>query len=264
MRRFCLTFLLCGAAWSNLLAQSTARRPDDGSRQSVLLLLRSGVSSETVRAYIEAHDLRFSLSAADVVALKQAGADDALLTFLLARSARVGEPTAVEDGHVVYEADGVRAFRRRDAKGAEVLVITNLDDNGVRLDSPPSIPDEDVRTTDVEEEEEPAPPPREFQRRRRARAAETRAFEAFEEVPFEEPPPVRSYAPASTYTGPYYPFTPSNVPGPNSPWSPIYSLVPFYDAWRPWPIPTYHVSIVGLPPVLAAPRHRAPRQRCTY
>lgn len=202
-----------------------------GPLEEILSMLRAEVPEEAVRAYIEIEDMYFQLDSEDLVALTQAGAGADLLLFLLDRSRREGSPTPIEEAEVVYESKGFRLLRQKNDEGRQVLVLTNIDENGRRMDSPPVI------------EEQPLPPAPE----------PVPPLPVAEEFPIPAPPTTtpaaegrkRPFARISpgwqtprgrVYAGPFYQLAPSNMPGPGSPWSPVFQVVP---VWRGYGVPVY-------------------------
>lgn len=206
-----------------LVLWGEVRSPEE-SLAEVKYLLQSGVPASAIRAYVEAEDLRFALGAEDLVALKEAGAGEGLLLYLIERSRRAGEPVDIEGATVIYEAKGVRAFRKKDATGREVLVVTNLDENGLRLDGPPDLPEAASADRAPEEEAQERP-------RKEAESPTHRTVEASLEPPPSPEPTRPPQARGRVYVGPFYQFVPSNVPGPGSPWSPVFQILPVPWAW---------------------------------
>lgn len=180
-------------------------------------MLEQGVPPEAVVAYIEAEDLRFQLSAEDLVGLKQAGADADLLVFLLGRSRQVSPPVHEGQAEPIFESEGFRAFWEQDAEGRDVLVVTNLDEKGRRTDDPPTIPAEGEPAGHDALEETPAERP----------PAEAEILPAVEIQPQRVPQAsrIRPWL-EKIYLGPFYQFVPSNLPGPGSPWSPVFQIIP--------------------------------------
>jgi hypothetical protein len=204
----------------------------------VVSMLRAEVPEEAVRAYVEIENMHFHLTSDDLVSLTQAGAGADFLLFLLDRSRREGSPTPADEVEVVYESKGFRLLRQKDDEGQQVLVLTNIDENGHRMDSPPAIeeqplPSEPDRAPLVAEEfPVPIPPP---------------TPPATEERAFAPTSPRRQNPRARVYFGPFYQLTPSNVPGPGSPWSPVFQVVP---VWRyPLGVPVYAYPFAQLAPV---------------
>ena len=180
-------------------------------------MLEQGVPAEAVVAYIEAEDLRFQLSAEDVVGLNQAGADADLLVYLLERSRRVGLPVEERQAEPVFDSEGFRAFWVQDSEGRDVLVVTNLDEKGRRTDHPPPIPAaEEPASHDASEEDPVEPPPAEADILPAVEIQPPRVPQASRTRPWLE----------NIYVGPFYQFVPSNLPGPNSPWSPVFQIIP--------------------------------------
>jgi hypothetical protein len=174
-------------------------------------MLEQGVPPEAVIAYIEAEDLRFELSAEDIIGLNQAGADADLLIFLLERRR---QPVDEGQAEPVFDSEGFRAFWERDSEGRDVLVVTNLDEKGRRTDDPPPIPaEEEPADRDAVEE---TPPPAEPEIVPAVETKPERAPEASRLRPWQE----------KIYVGPFHHFVPSNLPGPNSPWSPVFQIIP--------------------------------------
>jgi hypothetical protein len=220
-------------AWAaHLAGVAPVEEPSPDGLRDVLYLLRSRVPAAAVRAYVEKAGLSFSLVAQDLVELTEAGADEGLLVFMLERTSRAGEPVPLEDAEIVHQTEGHRALRRRAADGRETLVLTNIDEHGLRLDRPADLPSpleggEDEETDDMDEDAEtgeaassPEPPAAE-------RAPEARAQES-------SPPYRCSTGSGMVFVGPYYQFVPSNVPGPHSSWSPVYHLTGVYVPWMLW------------------------------
>ncbi len=203
----------------------------------IVSMLRAEVPEKAVRAFVEIEELRFQLTADDLVALTQAGAGADFLLFLLDRSRREGSPTPIEEAEVVYEAKGFRLLRQKDDGGRQVLVLTNIDENGRRMDSPPTIEKQPLPTEPgppqpvAEELPIPVPPTT-------PPAAEERAFAATS--PRWQTPRAR------VYFGPFYQFVPSNMPGPGSPWSPVFQIVP---VWRGYSIGVPVYPFARLAPV---------------
>lgn len=208
------------------LAEPRPRAPEE-SLAEVDYLLRSGVPASAIRAFVEAEELRFVLTARDLVALKEAGADEGLLLFLLERTRRAGPPVELEGATVIYEAKGIRAFRKKDSSGRELLVVTNLDENGLRLDVPPDLPDPSSH--------EPAPdePAGEVigERPTPERRKPEQISDPFPPVTPPAPPPSPPARRGTVYVGPFYQFVPSNLPGPGSPWSPVFQVLPTPWGW---------------------------------
>lgn len=239
MTKLFLTVTLLGLAAGRLTGETS---PDEDLAK-VLYLLRSGVPAEAVRAYVEAEEVYFPLEPEDLVALKQAGAEGDFLVFLLERSARATRPAEPAGVEIVYESEGFRVFRQKDAAGREVLVLTNLDEKGRRMDRPPDLPEE------AEPRESQAEPVHEVdsERRRISARSEIDVPEPYwpaESEPYlpapAPPPPERRESRSMFYAGPFYHFRPSNLPGPGSPWSPVFQIVPSF-----WPF--------GWPPVTVYP-----------
>lgn len=203
----------------------------------MLSLIRAGVPEAAVRAYVEAQDLHFPMSAEDVVQLNEAGAGVGLLVFLLERARPSGDPpgrTDMDRATLICESRGMRAFRTTDARGRETILITNLDDGGFRTDRPADAPPQKEPPPPREPSPEPEPlDPAEI-------IPEPPSFSS----PPVEPPPEETRrqthvrTPRGTvYVGPFYQFAPSNVPGPNSPWSPVFQILPVWA--YPCGVPVY-------------------------
>ncbi len=217
-----LSALLTLGLWGATVSSQAGDRSPSACLAEVKYLIESHLPASAIQAYVEAEDLRFALSAEDLVALKEAGAEEGLLLFLIERSRRAGEPVELEGATVVYEAKGVRALRKKEVSGREVLIVTNLDENGLRLDRPPDLPE-----VSPAEAAEPAPV-----------SEEPPAVEASPDL---TPPPAPAPPPAPVplerslerrvYVGPFYQFIPSNVPGPGSPWSPVFQILPTLWGW---------------------------------
>ena len=62
-----------------------------------------------------------------------------MLVFLIGYAYSVEEPVGNEEDEVVFESKGFRAIRQTDAGGRDVIVLTNLDDEGRRMDAPPDV-----------------------------------------------------------------------------------------------------------------------------
>ncbi|MFQ5792529.1 MAG: hypothetical protein ACE5JI_18820 [Acidobacteriota bacterium] len=230
------------AALFGVCFNASAASAGEDALAEVLSLLRARVPDEAVRAYVEAVSAELHLTAEDVLALKEAGAEADLLVFLLERSWPGPPELRPAQGELIFESEGFRALRRRDAQGREVIVITNLAPNGRRLVRPPTLAPEPVEASEP-----------------RAEPTEPRGDEVLPSVlppplpPPKEcdagasPPPARTPSPwvrtprGMVYVGPFYQFAPSNVPGPDSPWSPVFQIVPVFSfpAGYPYAVPAY-------------------------
>lgn len=101
--------------------------------EDVLRLLEAGISAHLVLIQVERTGTYLDPGVDDLIALRRAGADDALMMMLMDRhdasaDVRTMEPAA---------NGGVRIFVDTERSGGQAIVLTNLDENGLRLDGGP-------------------------------------------------------------------------------------------------------------------------------
>lgn len=102
------------------------------TNDSVIKMVKAGMSDSIVISTIDSQPARFSLSANDLIALKQAGVSDAVMAAMIAKNAPVAEPSATTnpnpDG---YPTDiGVYFMSKGGYKDLEAEVV-NIKTGGV-------------------------------------------------------------------------------------------------------------------------------------
>ena len=131
MRKMLQTSLRPGLAVLLLLSVPSALPAGEPlSLDDVLRLLQAGVGPSVVRYKLESSGADFEPDVEAMLALRNVGADDAFIRFLI----DLEEPSGPQ------AADGVRMIRTRAPSGRETLVLTNLDTAGRRLQDDDGFP----------------------------------------------------------------------------------------------------------------------------
>ncbi|MCI0415739.1 hypothetical protein L0222_23440 [bacterium] len=77
------------------------------------------------------------LTAEDVIFLREKGANERVIEYLLNLSPRASSVVPKQEGESVWIEKNLRAYRTRDKRGKPIVVVTNLDENGKRMGPPP-------------------------------------------------------------------------------------------------------------------------------
>ena len=97
--------------------------------------LDSEVPEELLLRLLESSGLPEELTPADLVTLWEAGASEELLNRLVPPAALPSESASTEDAtSKTASKNGIRAYYRDEPGGGQVFILTNLDDDGRRLD----------------------------------------------------------------------------------------------------------------------------------
>ena len=99
----------------------------------VLLLLEAGIGADLVLLQVERTGTYLDLGVDDLIALRRAGADDALMVLLMDQDDAAADAAALQ----AAPDKGVRVFIDTGQDGRQAIVLTNLDENGRRLDGTP-------------------------------------------------------------------------------------------------------------------------------
>ncbi len=97
--------------------------------------MEAEVPEDLILRLLESSGPPEDLTPADVVALWKAGASDRLLEALLPPAEEKPQPPTPATRS---EADAIRTYYRDEPDGGKVFVLTNLDDDGRRLDGSPA------------------------------------------------------------------------------------------------------------------------------
>ncbi len=99
----------------------------------IVRLLEAGIGADLVLMQIQRTDTFLDLGVDDLIALRGAGADDALMATLMDQNdAAAGATVASSPG------TNMRVFIDTKRDGRQAIVLTNLDENGRRLDGAPA------------------------------------------------------------------------------------------------------------------------------
>ncbi len=96
--------------------------------------LEAEVPDDLILRLLESSGPPEDLAPGDVVALWEAGASDRLIEALLPPAEKPQQPASATR----LETDTIRAYYRDEPDGGKVFVLTNLDDEGRRLDGSPT------------------------------------------------------------------------------------------------------------------------------
>jgi hypothetical protein len=127
--------------------------------------LEADVPESLILRLLESSGRPEELSSSDVVALWKAGASDRLMDLLLPEPAPAAEPGPVPVTEPAARTEPkIRAFYRDAPGGGQVFILTNLDDEGEKLDGKPTSGARSNLVTsrpagEVWRPEEPPPPP---------------------------------------------------------------------------------------------------------
>jgi hypothetical protein len=216
--------------------------------------LEAEVPDELILRLLESSGTPADLSPSDIVALWDAGASDRLLEALVpvppapqaesSAAPKATEPSSTE----------IRAFYRKQPGGTETFVLTNLDDDGQRLDGRPSSGSQrnviHSRPYEPLPEPSPAPPPEPLPVQP-ARAAEPVYY------PTSGP---TTFVQTSPYLGFFYPQPMSHLYPPGS-----YTHFKLYHQGGKRPGFGHYQMPAGQvfyqPPFPTAGSHQAPRRR---
>lgn len=238
------------AAFSGVFLLPLGEPPLDAASadplEEIVRLLEAEVPERAIRLFILTERLYPELDTESVIALHRAGASGDLLVFLLERRRPAGDAVERGGGELLYESDGVQAFRLEDPEGEETVVITNLDEQGHRRDVPPELEALETHRLPPSPQRPLQPtqplPPLPNDERDETPAEESPAPPyAVSPPPAPTPPNLRRrLAPRGMiYVGPFYQFIPANLPGPSSPWSPVFQIVPVLAGGYLAPVPVY-------------------------
>lgn len=181
------------------------------------LLLRGGVEDSVVQRHVERWGLERDLDAADLLALKEAGASAALLEMLVG--------TASQE---------VRSTRAESLSSGDALLLTNLDERGRRIGGEISEPSPFNRVQ---------PPVARYDAVGRA-PSDRSEYQEQPEAPASLAPP-RGITLERPFRNPYYvPYHRYGTPGGYTRYKLFYSRAP-YDGFRTWVPPV--ALVVGSP-----------------
>jgi hypothetical protein len=134
------------------------------TRDELLDMLGAKIGTGVIARQLESEGLAFRPAPADLVALKKAGASDRLLEAVLDAAMRPVAAAPASGNRLEPDGSGTgtRIFASTDATGRPVLVLTNLDESGARLDpagaeEPLSMIVREAPRPALEEEADPAP-----------------------------------------------------------------------------------------------------------
>lgn len=96
-------------------------------------LLEAGIGPDLVLMQVQRTGTRLDLDVEELISLRRAGAHDALLAGLM----RPGDGAGQDAGVKTAAAASVRVFLETEHDGRQAMVLTNLDENGERLDGTP-------------------------------------------------------------------------------------------------------------------------------
>ena len=99
----------------------------------IVSLVKAGVGEKVILKQVESTGTRLTLTVDGILALKAAGASDALIESLMEVKDQPEAPRAQEDPASVAEGQSFRIFKSVSEEGEEVLHITNLDEHGRRI-----------------------------------------------------------------------------------------------------------------------------------
>jgi hypothetical protein len=114
-----------------ILTCAPLRAAESLDMHDVLRLLRADVGEEVIQRQVESTGSRFPVSVEEILELREAGASDALISFLQDRTPETAAPSPAPPA--ASAENGIRVVHTRTAGGQEAIVLTNLDADGQRL-----------------------------------------------------------------------------------------------------------------------------------
>jgi hypothetical protein len=212
-----MKFLVAVLLVLGLVSATSAMNIDD-----IVKLSKLKTADSIIISLLQKEPLKSSVTAKDVLYLKENQVSDAVIDYLLRTSGDEKSPLLYkQEGESTQLSENLRTYYTTSKNGKRVRVVTNLDENGKRMGKP--VPPE--TKTEEKEYERPEEPPREIIVTVRQEAPPVPP--ELEEYP--EPEPVTNgipldYAYGSSYYPSYYPYSPffqNPVISPNYPSRPF-------------------------------------------
>jgi hypothetical protein len=113
----------------SILFAGFASTPSPLTLDDVVSLLNAKVGASIILRQASSSGISFTMGVREILAMKSAGADDALIEALISRSSRKGDAASSESA----DASSFRIYKETSEDGEEVLHITNLDEQGRRI-----------------------------------------------------------------------------------------------------------------------------------
>ncbi len=122
------------ASWIVLLAATLPAAAAALTLDDVVSLVRAGVGERIILKQVQSTGTRLVLTVEGILALKAAGASDALIESLMGEKDQAEAPRAQADPAPAAEPGAsFRIYKSVSGEGGEVLHITNLDEHGRRI-----------------------------------------------------------------------------------------------------------------------------------
>lgn len=106
-----------------------ASAPAPLSLDDVVSLLNAKVGTSIILRQVSSSGITFTMGVHEILAMKNAGADDALIEALIGRSSQMRDAASSESA----DSSSFRIYKETSEDGEEVLHITNLDEQGRRI-----------------------------------------------------------------------------------------------------------------------------------
>ena len=103
------------------------------SVEEVIHLSKLNTSDELLLEILQTQKLDHSVTAFEIVTLKEAGVNERVIQYILKLSRDVKVEIPRSEGESVWISDELRSYQTRDKNGKLIRVVTNLDENGKRM-----------------------------------------------------------------------------------------------------------------------------------
>jgi hypothetical protein len=108
--------------------------------EEIAKLSQLNTSDDLIIQLIQESPLKISIGAADVIFLKEQGVSEQVISYIWTATKSEKEILPPQEGESIWLGEGVRAYYVSTDDGQKKIVITNLDENGMRMGPLPPVP----------------------------------------------------------------------------------------------------------------------------
>lgn len=184
--------------------------------EEVAHLSKLNTSDELILQLLQENPVKTSVGPADVIFLKEQGVSEQVISYIWTAAKSEKAILPPQDGESISLGEGLRAYYMTAEDGKKQMVITNLDENGMRMGPLPPLPSKEPVYAE-----------------RTQQADYSGQYEAPRQVYYEPPQNSYDYQPAD-YSSTYYPTAGNfasfySAPYYSVPYVAYYS--PYYSYW---------------------------------
>ena len=120
--------------------------------EEIVQLSKLNTSDDLILQLIQENPVKTSVGPADVIFLKEQGVSEQVISYIWTVTKSEKATLPPQEGESIWLGKGVRAYYVSAEDGKKKMVITNLDENGMRMGPLPPLPSkEPVSTAEVQQ-----------------------------------------------------------------------------------------------------------------